>query len=1641
MRRNRFLLVLLALFAVSDLAGQAGYFWDDPLYLVRQGARFPTAVDNPAMAAAFWQERRQTEGWPQAFLSVTVRRTGDSAWTTRRNVLGPFTQVGAEVQFYSVVLTKGGVFWVAILGDDGQLILYRSDDGAASFQEDFRFQGTGNLLVPRLFLGTDDQPLLTVTQADGITFRIAASRRAAGSWSPLRVVTSLETQRQSFQPSVVLAGNRLTMVYQSQITGRRITYQIYRQDSTDGGLTWTAPERLSNFADDLLDDPDGIDNQRPAAYSYGGRLFLAWERRTTETQPVIEMVSYDAEGRRLDATSLTATTFAARNPLFYTFRNQLYLAWFDNRNDTFDVYQSLWDPSLGWETPDRLTQDTGNSVFGQPARLGDDLYFFWQNNFADNPGVVMLQPDRRADPPALRPLNFKVGVKTRNPEFSVEVVFPRDISGVRDFNALLTQDEAAEPDHERRITALDRQYGVTVPREGRWYLAVAVVDLAGNWSPATRIALDLKTTPPGPVLFDLAATDPRGFLPSNTFQLAWKPTSADAVAYSWRLSRVGDVLTPGLLASMKAPEPSLAPLGVGTSAGGVNFEDGLWALAVAAFDEAGNRGPVATHYFRLNKFRPYTVIQFVETKQDAFGRVEIEIHGRGFTAGGPLDHVYIDKDGQAPWDYDLIQGRFRLASDRLVDGIRVEGLAEGIYRIGVSHPDRGVVFTGPVLKVEPTGTVKIGDYRNLDQTVWEFFRGITFFFSVHALYFWAIMVFLFLAGLGSFRLLVQTWAERMRIDRQALRLFADTTDKWARRAGSSAMKTRGLSLAVKFAASILGLTVTVIAMLAVTLGFFITENSQQTLGTALQQRAQVLLDSLATGARTYVQSQNLPELGFLPAQITALQDEALYATITGPSIDGKPGNSYVYVSNDPDLASKIDTPVLRAGVSILQDPVEPLWPSLMAELNAQAEAAVGDLAREIETLTAEDLPLAQKLNKTDAEQARFDQNEQRNAALKRQVVTELVKVAGKARSVPEFDTRNLLASANKKYLFYQPYFYLTVGDPTYVRGLIRIEVSSEVIEKQIIQSRDQLIQVTALIAAIALALGLVGALILSALTINPIRKLAAGVAKIRDTQDKTELEGHVIDVKTRDELEDLAATVNQMTRGLVDGASRTQDLTKGKVEQKTLFIPLDKDQDNQKLSTYHRDLEDIEVFAYYEGAKLVSGDLYEFRQLDTQNGANAKSPWYGIMKGDVSGKGVEAGMIMAIAAMFVTTFFRGWRAAKDAKDTKIDGLLYQINDTIEPILAEAGRGLFVALNIGILNAKTGALRFGQAGDNVLHIWRGKTETFESVDLKKTVSVGAMPSSDHAIRYENRDLRLNSGDTLLYFTDGVEESQSAYRNENWEPVAYFDPSDPSTLAKPNEGKLVPVFEGGPLRDIKAENTEDFNPHRIEEVVRAYYRREVYQLVKRNWMHPDHVFHFDFRSCDGSAAVLVTALISIDRIFRLVPDPKATADDVIDLDLVQDEFLKKHFVEYSRYFKNGYQTYEQGDPGKNDIIDAEGFKLKGAKRIPLWEKGDPVRGDTVDSEGYKLVDDDRVPLWQKGDPKKRDAVDEQGFRLVAGRRQQDFVRGNPAKGDIVDAEGFRLVGGTRILQNPGYIRYSHLKEDHQFDDLTLLAIRKK
>lgn len=82
--------------------------------------------------------------------------------------------------------------------------------------------------------------------------------------------------------------------------------------------------------------------------------------------------------------------------------------------------------------------------------------------------------------------------------------------------------------------------------------------------------------------------------------------------------------------------------------------------------------------------------------------------------------------------------------------------------------------------------------------------------------------------------------------------------------------------------------------------------------------------------------------------------------------------------------------------------------------------------------------------------------------------------------------------------------------------------------------------------------------------------------------------------------------------------------------------------------------------------------------------------------------------------------------------------------------------LFVTVFIGILNLKTGKLKYVNAAHESLLHYSAKNKKFEYIrSQKRNYSLGLMEEID----YEAEELQLEAGDFIFQYTDGVTEAKS------------------------------------------------------------------------------------------------------------------------------------------------------------------------------------------------------------------------------------------------------------------------------------------
>ncbi|HET9292273.1 MAG TPA: GAF domain-containing SpoIIE family protein phosphatase, partial [Actinomycetes bacterium] len=160
------------------------------------------------------------------------------------------------------------------------------------------------------------------------------------------------------------------------------------------------------------------------------------------------------------------------------------------------------------------------------------------------------------------------------------------------------------------------------------------------------------------------------------------------------------------------------------------------------------------------------------------------------------------------------------------------------------------------------------------------------------------------------------------------------------------------------------------------------------------------------------------------------------------------------------------------------------------------------------------------------------------------------------------------------------------------------------------------------------------------------------------------------------------------------------------------------------------------IAAYYQPAKAVGGDFYDFIELPDGQ--------IGLVCGDVTGKGVPAALVMATTH----SILRG-----DAPQLVAPGeVLRRANQLL---LDDIPPQMFVTCLYGVLDPATGRLRYANAGHNPPYV-----HTDDGVvELRATgMPLGLMPD----MTYEEKEATLGPGDTLLLHSDGLAEAHNPER---------------------------------------------------------------------------------------------------------------------------------------------------------------------------------------------------------------------------------------------------------------------------------------
>lgn len=165
------------------------------------------------------------------------------------------------------------------------------------------------------------------------------------------------------------------------------------------------------------------------------------------------------------------------------------------------------------------------------------------------------------------------------------------------------------------------------------------------------------------------------------------------------------------------------------------------------------------------------------------------------------------------------------------------------------------------------------------------------------------------------------------------------------------------------------------------------------------------------------------------------------------------------------------------------------------------------------------------------------------------------------------------------------------------------------------------------------------------------------------------------------------------------------------------------------------EIKEFDLYAYLEPAREVGGDLYDYFLLDEDHLC--------FTVGDVSDKGMPASLYMAITRTLVQSH--------SGKDKSPAAIMSRVNDDLS---RDNTKSMFVTMILGILNIRTGQVRYANAGHNLPIVFKSRGECAFVPGISGPVA-GAM----EGMNYKELSLDLEPGDGLFIYTDGVTEAMN------------------------------------------------------------------------------------------------------------------------------------------------------------------------------------------------------------------------------------------------------------------------------------------
>lgn len=165
----------------------------------------------------------------------------------------------------------------------------------------------------------------------------------------------------------------------------------------------------------------------------------------------------------------------------------------------------------------------------------------------------------------------------------------------------------------------------------------------------------------------------------------------------------------------------------------------------------------------------------------------------------------------------------------------------------------------------------------------------------------------------------------------------------------------------------------------------------------------------------------------------------------------------------------------------------------------------------------------------------------------------------------------------------------------------------------------------------------------------------------------------------------------------------------------------------------------LDLAAHYLPSYQAGGDYYDVIEVD-------KNHW-GIVIADVTGHGASAAVVMAVTHVLMHSFVNTFKFPSTA--------LKVVNEKLNIHLSSDH---YVTMFYGVLNTENMRFVFSSAGHNPMYHYRASDGTVHEMKTQFGFPLRSFVNDD----YDEEEIRVEPGDKIVLFTDGIVESLNQER---------------------------------------------------------------------------------------------------------------------------------------------------------------------------------------------------------------------------------------------------------------------------------------